>query len=101
MKEKIDEEFASKVDFSQEKDLFHRYIFCCSAQNIFHLTDYVSAISSGLQLLVSNLESGCDTTLVAMTKVAKATSAVHLLLYCICTGCMAEHRGGGRSEQLC
>ena len=26
MKEKIDEEFSSKVDFSQEKDLFHRYI---------------------------------------------------------------------------
>ena len=25
MKEKIDEEFSPKVDFSQEKDLFHRY----------------------------------------------------------------------------
>ena len=25
MKEKIDEEFSSKVDFSQEKDLFHGY----------------------------------------------------------------------------
>ena len=26
MKEKIDKEFSSKVDFSQEKDLFHGYI---------------------------------------------------------------------------
>ena len=25
MKEKIDEEFSPKVDFSQERDLFHRY----------------------------------------------------------------------------
>lgn len=52
MKEKIDKEFSSKVDFSQEKDLFH------------------GIISSGLQLLVTNLESGCDTALVSMTKVA-------------------------------
>ncbi|XP_065890421.1 vacuolar protein sorting-associated protein 53 homolog [Dysidea avara] len=52
MQEKIDEELSSKVDFSQEKDLFH------------------SVISSGVQLLVANLESGCDAALVTMTKFA-------------------------------
>ena len=36
-----------------------------------------SIISSGLQLLVTNLESGCDTALVSMTKVTMATSIVY------------------------
>ena len=32
MKEEIDEEFSSKVDFSQEKDLFHRCLFSFSVK---------------------------------------------------------------------
>lgn len=76
MKEKIDKEFSSKVDFSQEKDLFHGYILLLFGYcNIpFH---NISIISSGLQLLVTNLESGCDTALVSMTKVTTATSIVY------------------------
>ena len=48
---------------------------------MFYLTHNISAISSGLQLLVSNLESGCDTALVSMTKVIKTLSVIDICTY--------------------
>ena len=66
---------------------------------MFYLTHNISAISSGLQLLVSNLESGCDTALVSMTKVAKTISIIdNYITMSYCAGFLAKHRGGWRSE---
>lgn len=56
----------------------------------------ISLISNGLQLLVTNLESGCDAALVTMTKVTKA-----ILVYlscCVSVGCLATYRGSRRPE---
>lgn len=51
LKEKIDPTYAENVDFSDEKDVFHRVISHC------------------IQLLVQDVENLCDPALVVMTKI--------------------------------
>lgn len=51
MKEKIDPTYIDKIDFSEEKDVFHRVISHC------------------IQLLVQDIENLCESALVVMTKV--------------------------------
>ncbi|XP_017837908.1 vacuolar protein sorting-associated protein 53 homolog [Drosophila busckii] len=51
LKEKVTAPYASKIDMSEEKDVFHRIISNC------------------IQLLVQDLETGCDASLQAMAKV--------------------------------
>ncbi|KAK6623010.1 hypothetical protein RUM43_008862 [Polyplax serrata] len=50
LKEKIDKDLSEKINMSHELDVFH------------------SVISSCIQLLVQDLETACDTSLVVMTK---------------------------------
>lgn len=50
LKEKIEPTYADNVDFSEEKDVFHRVISHC------------------IQLLVQDVENLCDSALVVMTK---------------------------------
>lgn len=52
LKEKIDKSFASRVDLSDEKDVFHRIISNC------------------IQLLVQDLDTGCEQSLNLMTKIS-------------------------------
>lgn len=51
LKEKIDKMFSDKINLSQEQDIFH------------------SVISNCIQLLVQDLEAGCDAALTAMIKI--------------------------------
>ncbi|XP_023170359.2 vacuolar protein sorting-associated protein 53 homolog [Drosophila hydei] len=51
LKEKVTPAYVSKIDMSEEKDVFHRIISNC------------------IQLLVQDLEAGCETSLQAMAKV--------------------------------
>lgn len=52
LKEKIDPTYANNIDFSEEKDIFHRVISHC------------------IQLLVQDIENLCESALVVMTKVS-------------------------------
>ena len=66
---------------------------------MFHLAHNISIISNGLQLLVTNLESGCDAALVSMTKVTKATSIDCVVCYInSMLGCLATHRSSRGPE---
>ncbi|KAH8263011.1 hypothetical protein KR044_003043 [Drosophila immigrans] len=51
LKEKVTAAYVSKIDMSEEKDVFHRIISNC------------------IQLLVQDLEAGCESSLQAMAKV--------------------------------
>ncbi|XP_022225128.2 vacuolar protein sorting-associated protein 53 homolog [Drosophila obscura] len=51
LKEKVTAGYVAKIDMSEEKDVFHRIISNC------------------IQLLVQDLEAGCETSLQAMAKV--------------------------------
>ncbi|XP_016991572.2 vacuolar protein sorting-associated protein 53 homolog [Drosophila rhopaloa] len=51
LKEKVTSAYVSKIDMSEEKDVFHRIISNC------------------IQLLVQDLEAGCEASLQAMAKV--------------------------------
>ncbi|XP_063986761.1 vacuolar protein sorting-associated protein 53 homolog isoform X2 [Diachasmimorpha longicaudata] len=51
LKEKTDKSFADKINLSQEQDIFHNVISNC------------------IQLLVQDLEAGCDAALTAMIKI--------------------------------
>lgn len=53
LKEKCDEEYSKKIDFSDEKDIFHRCISNC------------------IHLMVTDIESGCEAALIVMNKVNK------------------------------
>ena len=56
-------------------------------------------ISSGVQLLVANLESGCDAALVTMTKVCNMFDMSDILRMCfVCIVCLAAHRDSRRPE---
>ena len=55
-----------------------------------------SVISSGVQLLVANLESGCDAALVSMTKVCNICDVLGISLFCVV--CLAAHRDCRRPE---
>jgi len=58
-----------------------------------------SVISSGVQLLVANLESGCDAALVSMTKVCSGNVILEALFCCFaCVVCLAAHRDCRRPE---
>ncbi|XP_052894497.1 vacuolar protein sorting-associated protein 53 homolog isoform X2 [Anopheles moucheti] len=52
LKEKIDKQYISKVDLSDEKDVYHRIISNC------------------IQLLVHDLDAACEQSLLLMTKIA-------------------------------
>ncbi|XP_053684665.1 vacuolar protein sorting-associated protein 53 homolog [Sabethes cyaneus] len=52
LKEKIEKSYVSRVDLSDEKDVFHRIISNC------------------IQLLVQDLDTGCEQSLTLMTKMA-------------------------------
>lgn len=51
LKDKVTPAYVSKIDMSEEKDIFHRTISNC------------------IQLLVQDLENGCETSLTVMSKV--------------------------------
>ncbi|XP_020810268.1 vacuolar protein sorting-associated protein 53 homolog [Drosophila serrata] len=51
LKEKVTSAYVSKIDMSEEKDVFHRIISNC------------------IQLLIQDLEAGCEASLQAMSKV--------------------------------
>lgn len=51
LKEKVEEAFTEKIDLGDEKDIFHRIISNC------------------IQLLVTDMESGCEPALIVMSKV--------------------------------
>ncbi|XP_055922397.1 vacuolar protein sorting-associated protein 53 homolog [Eupeodes corollae] len=51
LKDKVTPAYANKIDMSEEKDIFHRTISNC------------------IQLLVQDLENGCETSLTVMSKV--------------------------------
>lgn len=59
LKEKCDETYADKIDLSDEKDIFHRCISNC------------------IQLMVQDIEWGCEAALIVMNKV-KRKSKLHL-----------------------
>ncbi|XP_055605694.1 vacuolar protein sorting-associated protein 53 homolog [Uranotaenia lowii] len=52
LKEKIDKAYVNRIDLSDEKDVFHRTISNC------------------IQLLVQDLDTGCDQSLILMTKIS-------------------------------
>lgn len=68
--------FLQKLIFLKRR-IYFTGIFAVHKITISYPTHNISIISSGLQLLVTNLESGCDTALVSMTKVVKATSIMY------------------------
>lgn len=52
LKEKCDEAYTDKIDFSDEKDIFHRCISNC------------------IHLMVQDIEAGCEAALIVMNKVS-------------------------------
>lgn len=60
LKEKIEETFGDRIDLSDEKDVFHRIISNC------------------IQLLVQDMENGCEPALIVMSKVQTFPICVYL-----------------------